>query len=70
VTWFGFTREIFRQIGADPERVQPTTSADFKRPAPRPANSVLGHRRWQEAGLDPMRPWQDALAAALPRLRG
>lgn len=70
VTWFGFTREIFRLAGADPDRVLPTTSAAFQRPAPRPANSVLGHRRWAEAGIPPMRPWQDALAGALPRLRG
>lgn len=70
VTWHGFTQEIFRLIGADPQRVQPTTSADFQRPAPRPANSVLGHRRWGEAGIADMRPWAEALAAAMPRLRG
>ncbi len=70
VTWFGFTREIFRLLGADPERVLPTTSAAFRRPAPRPTNSVLGHRRWAEAGIPAMRPWQDALAEAMPALRG
>ena len=69
VTWFGFTREIFRLLGADPERVLPTTSAAFQRPAPRPANSVLGHRRWAEAGIPAMRGWQEALAEAMPALR-
>ncbi len=69
VTWFGFTQEIFRLVGADPARVLPTTSAEFKRPAPRPANSVLGHRKWAEAGLAPMRPWTEALAEALPFLQ-
>lgn len=63
VTWFGFAREVFRLIGADPDRVRPTTSSEFVRPAPRPAYSVLGHRRWAEAGLEPMRPWQEALEA-------
>jgi dTDP-4-dehydrorhamnose reductase len=69
VTWFGFTQEIFRLAGADPARVEPTTSAAFQRPAPRPANSVLGHRRWGEAGIPEMRPWQEALAEAMPGLR-
>ena len=69
VTWFGFTQEIFRLAGADPARVLPTDSTAFRRPAPRPANSVLGHRRWQEAGIAAMRPWQEALAEAMPRVR-
>lgn len=64
VSWFGFTREIFRLAGADPERVLPTTSAEFVRPAPRPAYSVLGHDRWTQQGLPEMRPWQEALEQA------
>jgi dTDP-4-dehydrorhamnose reductase len=63
-SWYGFTREIFRLAGADPDRVIPTTSADFVRPAPRPTYSVLGHDRWAQAGMEPMRDWQEALAAA------
>lgn len=64
VSWFDFTREIFRLAGADPDRVLPTTSAEFVRAAPRPAYSVLGHDRWIEQGLPEMRPWQQALEAA------
>ena len=64
VTWFEFTREIFRHAGADPARVLPTTSAQFVRPAPRPAYSVLGHDKWAAVGLPQMRPWQDALDVA------
>lgn len=65
VSWFGFTQEIFRLIGADPARVIPVTSEQFVRPAPRPAYSVLGHRRWEDFGIPVMRPWQDAIAAAI-----
>ena len=65
-TWFGLTREIYRLIGADPQRVTPTTTDKFPRPAPRPAYSVLGHDRWAEVGLSPIRDWKDALAEALP----
>ena len=63
-TWFDFAREIFRLSGNDPERVTPTDSNAFVRPAARPAYSVLGHRRWHEAGIAPMRPWNEALEAA------
>ncbi|MEU3185650.1 dTDP-4-dehydrorhamnose reductase [Streptomyces sp. NPDC006923] len=67
-TWFGFTREIFRLLGADPERVRPTTSEAFVRPAPRPAYSVLGHERWKTAGIEPIRDWRSALGEAFPVL--
>jgi dTDP-4-dehydrorhamnose reductase len=63
-SWFGFTREIFRLAGLDPERVLPTTSAAFVRPAPRPAYSVLGHDAWAGASLAAPRDWRDALEAA------
>ena len=66
-TWYGFARAVFELGGHDPDRVQPTTSAEFVRPAPRPAYSVLGHARWAEAGLAPMRPWHDALGEAFER---
>jgi dTDP-4-dehydrorhamnose reductase len=67
-SWFGFTRRIFELIEADPRRVLPTTTDQFPRPAPRPAYSVLGHDRWAQQGLPQMRPWDEALAEALPLL--
>jgi len=60
-TWFVFAREVFRLAGLDPERVQPTTSDAFVRPAPRPAYSVLGHGGWTRAALDVPRTWREAL---------
>jgi dTDP-4-dehydrorhamnose reductase len=63
-TWFGLARAVFSLLGADPERVRPTTSAAFARPAPRPAWSVLGHEGWGRAGLDPLPDWEDALRRA------
>lgn len=69
-TWYGFTRAIFEQLGADPERVRPTTSEAFVRPAPRPAYSVLGHDRWAAAGIEPIGDWREALGRAFPSVRG
>lgn len=63
-SWYGFARAVFAQAGLDPERVKPTDSSTFVRPAPRPSYSVLGHDGWARAGLAPLRPWEDALAAA------
>lgn len=62
-TWYGLTRAIFEELGADPERVKPCTTDEFPRPAPRPAYSVLSNKSWADAGLTPLRPWRDALAA-------
>lgn len=63
-SWFGFARAVLEEAGLDPERISPTDSAAFVRPAPRPAFSVLGHDRWAAAGLTPMRDWREALSVA------
>src|SRR5690625_544585 len=69
-TWFGLARTVAIALGTDPERVRPTTSAQFVRPAPRPAYSVLGHDGWARVGLPPMRHWHEACAEALPVVLG
>ena len=66
-SWFDLARAVFEGVGADPDRVLPVTSAEFVRPAPRPAYSVLSGAAWANAGLTPLRPWRDALAVALAK---
>ncbi len=63
-TWFGLARAVFEELGLDPERVRPTTTDAFPRPAPRPAYSVLGHDRGDAVGAT-MPPWREALSARL-----
>ncbi|MFD4674226.1 dTDP-4-dehydrorhamnose reductase [Lentzea sp. NPDC058450] len=63
-TWFGLARAVFEELGADPSRVQPCTTADFPRPAPRPAYSVLSGAAWAAAGLRPLPHWRSALSEA------
>ena len=56
---------VFEAVGADPARVRPIGSDRHPRPAPRPPYSALSGRLSAEAGLTTLRPWRDALAAAL-----
>jgi dTDP-4-dehydrorhamnose reductase len=63
-TWFGLARTVFELAGLDPERVRPTTSEKFVTPAKRPAYSVLGHRRWADAGIPRMADWRETLTAS------
>jgi dTDP-4-dehydrorhamnose reductase len=63
-SWHGFAEEIVRLLGAD-IAIEAVTTADYPRPARRPAFSVLDTTRL--AGLIGRRlpPWQDALARYL-----
>ncbi len=67
-TWFGLAREIAAIAGLDPERVTPCTTAEFPRPAPRPADSVLDSERIEALGIGPMPPYQPGLESAVERL--
>jgi dTDP-4-dehydrorhamnose reductase len=69
-TWYGLARAVFAEAGLDPQRVHPTTSDRFRRPARRPAYSVLGHDRWSGTGVAPLPDWRAMLAEAMPVLGG
>ena len=60
-SWYALARAAFEEAGVDCP-VVPVTTAEFPRPAPRPAWSVLRSAR-PEAPLLP--PWRDGLSAYL-----
>ena len=68
---FALAREVAALAALDPGRVRPTTVAAFLEkyplPARRPADSSLQNERAAAHGIT-LRPWEDALAAYMPRL--
>ncbi len=67
-TWFDLAIEVFSLLGADPTRIRPTTSEAHRRPAMRPAYSVLGHGRYRGGPVKPIEDWRKALRRAWPTL--
>jgi dTDP-4-dehydrorhamnose reductase len=63
-TWAEFAEAIFEEAGIDC-RVRRITTADFGRPAPRPAYSVL---RSERRGAPELPHWRTGLRACLDRL--
>lgn len=61
-SWYEFAKKIFELAGQD-VTVNKCTTAEFPRPAQRPAYSVFDHRALRENGFKPMRSWQEALLA-------
>ncbi len=64
VSWFGFAQEIARAV-APQARVVPVKTAEFPRPAQRPAYSVLDVTRFESAVSRRVAPWTQGLAAYL-----
>ena len=64
VSWHGFAQEIARLLESD-VTVHPVTTADYPRPAPRPAYSVLDTSKLTGLLGRRMPPWEDALARYL-----
>jgi dTDP-4-dehydrorhamnose reductase len=65
-SWYQFACEIKRLAGNTCD-VKPCTSEEFKRPAPRPAYSVLDISK-TEAALGPMPDWKHNLAEVIGQM--
>ena len=63
-SWYEFAVEIVRQSGLTTP-VKPISSTEMKRPAPRPANSVLDTSKLAEITGYRFPHWRDSLAAFL-----
>lgn len=61
ISWYDFTREIYRQVGLSTEVVPVTTAEYGLSKAVRPFNSRLDKKKLVEAGFAPLPGWKDAL---------
>ena len=68
VSWYEFAKKIF-EIKNIEIKVNPCTSEEFPRPAPRPHYSVLSNQKWIDAGFTPMRDYEEALYEYLNSLK-
>lgn len=66
-SWYEFAKVIFEEAGLKHVSVHPVTTEQFKRPAPRPAFSVMDHMAIRLNGLQDLRPWREALRDFLAR---
>ena len=66
-SWYDFAVEIFRLSGIDIP-VEPVTSEQFVRPAPRPKYSVLENKALNDLKMNHFRPWQVSLVEYLDNL--
>ena len=68
ISWYDFTKEIYRQAGYKTE-VLPVTTAEYGlSKAARPFNSRLDKSKLVEVGFTPLPTWQDALSRYLKEI--
>jgi dTDP-4-dehydrorhamnose reductase len=60
-TWYDLAREVLTLAGADPDRINSITTAEYAAPAPRPANSVLDNAALRLSGLPLLPDYHDTL---------
>ena len=69
ISWYDFTKEIYRQAGYT-TRVLPVTTAEYGlSKAARPFNSRLDKSKLVENGFTPLPTWQDALSRYLKEIK-
>ncbi len=68
ISWYDFTKEIFRQAGYKTKVVPVTTEEYGLSKAARPFNSRLDKSKLVENGFKPLPAWQDALSRYLKEI--
>lgn len=68
ISWYDFTKEIYKQAGYTTEVVPVTTAEYGISKAKRPFNSRLDKSKIVEAGFTPLPTWKDALSRYLKEI--
>ena len=69
ISWYDFTKEIYRQAGLKTEVIPVTTAEYGLSKAARPFNSRLDKSKLLENGFTPLPTWQDALCRYLKEIK-
>ncbi len=68
ISWYDFTKEIYRQAGYQTKVLPVTTEEYGLSKAARPFNSRLDKSKLKENGFEPLPTWQDALSRYLKEI--
>lgn len=66
-SWYDFAKAIIKESGLD-VRIEPCTTDEFPRPAPRPKYSVMDHVSIRTNGFNELRHWSAALKEFIENL--
>ena len=69
ISWYDFTKEIYRQAGLDVKVIPVTTEEYGYSKAARPKNSRLDKSKLVKNGFTPLPDWKDALARFLSEVK-
>ncbi|MBQ7518681.1 MAG: dTDP-4-dehydrorhamnose reductase [Clostridia bacterium] len=69
ISWYEFTREIYRQAGMETHVIPVTTEEYGLSRAARPRNSRLDQEKLRRMGFEPLPTWQDALGRYLKEMQ-
>jgi len=68
-TWYDFTCHIMKQLKID-IRIEPCTTDEYPRPAPRPRYSVLENHNLKTLGINIMPHWKESFSTFLQEIQG
>lgn len=67
-TWFELARATLEEVGDSPEKIVPTTTAQYGAAAPRPAYAVLDNAALRLAGMPLLPTWRESLSVLVKEL--
>jgi dTDP-4-dehydrorhamnose reductase len=67
-SWYEFAKAIFAEAGYNTQ-VEPCTTEELPRPAPRPKYSVIDHMSLRANRFTELQPWREALRGFLAEFR-